>query len=84
MEDNFKYFSIDECQHDQDLNSYMEGSIDQVDGDKITPVNNIPKPMVRLEKLYDLQDKFKRVTNYKTNSSSMHFEVINLGTDSTP
>jgi len=40
--------------------------------------------MVRLENLYDLKDKFKRVTNYKTNSSSMHFEVINLGTDSAP
>jgi hypothetical protein len=40
--------------------------------------------VVRLENLYDLQDKFKKVTNCKTNNSSMQFEVINLGTNNTP
>ena len=35
--------------------------------------------MVKLEKFYDLQDKFKRVTNCKTHSFVMQYEVINLG-----
>jgi hypothetical protein len=37
-----------------------------------------------LEKLYDIHDKFKKVKNCKTNSSSMKFEVINMGTNKTP
>jgi hypothetical protein len=49
-----------------------------------TLINNIPKNVVKLEKLYDLQDKFKRVTNCKTNSSTMQFENINLGTNNIP
>jgi hypothetical protein len=39
---------------------------------------------VRLEKLYDLQDKFKKEKTYKTNNSSMQFEVVNMGTNTTP
>lgn len=33
-----------------------------------------------MENLYDLKDRFKAPTNCKTNSSSMKFEIINLGT----
>lgn len=46
--------------------------------------NGIPINVVRLEKLYDLQDKFKKFTNCKTNSSSMWLEVVNLGKNTTP
>jgi hypothetical protein len=46
--------------------------------------NYIPRNVVRLEKLYDLQEKFKKFINCKTNSSSMQFEVVNLGTNTTP
>jgi hypothetical protein len=37
--------------------------------------------MLRLEKLYNLKDNFKNVTNYKPNISYIHYEVINLGTN---
>jgi len=40
--------------------------------------------VVKMKKLYDLQDKFKRVTNCKTKKSGMQFEVINLGTNTIP
>jgi hypothetical protein len=42
--------------------------------------NPIPRSMVKLEKFYDLQDKFKRVTNCKMHNLVMKYEVINLGT----
>jgi hypothetical protein len=39
---------------------------------------------VRLDKLYDIQEKFKKFINWKTNSSSMQFEVVNLGINTMP
>jgi hypothetical protein len=39
---------------------------------------------VKLEKFYDLRDKFKRFTNCKTHSLIMQYEVINLGTPDKP
>jgi hypothetical protein len=47
-------------------------------------VNSIPKSVVRLEKFYDLQDKFKKSVNCKTNSSSLSYEKVNLGTNDNP
>ena len=47
-------------------------------------VNSIPKSIVRLEKIYDLHEKFKGVVNCKTNSSSSLYETINLGTQDNP
>jgi hypothetical protein len=38
----------------------------------------MPKNIVRMEKLFDLQDKFRRPTNTKTGSSSLLYEVVNL------
>ena len=40
--------------------------------------------MVRLEKLYDLRDKFNKVTNCKTNKSAVQFEAINFGSEKIP
>ncbi len=37
-----------------------------------------------MENFYDFQDKFRRVVICKTNSSSMSYEVINLGTKENP
>jgi hypothetical protein len=51
---------------------------------KAKPENIIPKSVVKLENFYDLQDRFKTPTNCKTNSSSMKFEIINLGTEENP
>ena len=39
----------------------------------------IPKNIIRMEKLFDLQDKFKKSTNTKTNNSSLKYEAIYLG-----
>ena len=44
----------------------------------------MPKNIIRLEKLFNLQDKFKRLTNTKTSSSSLLYEVVNLGTKHNP
>ena len=44
----------------------------------------MPKNIIRLEKLFDLQDKFKNLTNTKTNSSSLKYEAINLGIEKNP
>ena len=46
--------------------------------------NRIPKPVVKIEDLYDLKDRFKRVTNSKTQSSTLRFELLNIGTDDKP
>ena len=43
--------------------------------------NIIPKSFINLEKFYDLQDKFKQTTNCKTQSSSLNYEPVNLGTE---
>lgn len=41
-------------------------------------ISPIPKSVVNVEDLYDLKDRFKKITNSKTQSSTMRFEVINL------
>ncbi len=44
--------------------------------------NTMPWSVIKLENLFDFQDRFKKLTTCKTHSSSMKFEVINLGTKS--
>ena len=39
----------------------------------------MPKNIVRMEKLFGLQDMFKRSTNTKTSRSSLRYEAVNLG-----
>ena len=46
--------------------------------------NSIPKPVVKLEDLYDIKDRFKPKINTKLQSSTLRFESINLGTDQSP
>ena len=43
--------------------------------------NIIPNNIVRLEKLFDLREKFRRSTNTKTSSSTLLYEVVNLSTE---
>ena len=62
---------IDEDQHDRQL---------QQDSTN----NAIPKSVVNLEDLYDLKDRFKRSTNSKLQSSTLNYELVNLGTDTKP
>ena len=60
MQEMFKGSIIDEDQHDMEMKKETTRLFKTVDE------NPIPKSVVRLEKLYDLQDKFKMVTNFKT------------------
>ena len=46
--------------------------------------NFIPKGVRTLERMFDLNDKFRRSVNVKTHSSSLQFELINLGTEIEP
>ena len=43
--------------------------------------NIIPKSFINLEKFYDLQDKFKQITNCNTQRSSLNYEPVNMGTE---
>ena len=62
---------IDEDHHDRQI---QQNSID----------NAIPKSVVKLEDLYDLKSRFKRSTNSKLYSSTLNYELVNLGTDDKP
>ena len=46
--------------------------------------NFIPKGVRTLERMFDLNEKFRRPANVKTHSSSLQFELINLGTETEP
>ena len=46
--------------------------------------NFIPKGVRTLERMFDLDNKFKRPANVKTHSLSLQFKLINLGTEGKP
>lgn len=76
-ENTFKNMVIDEGDHDEAMNKETPGND--------TSHSNVIAPfVVRMEHLYDLHDKFERVTNYKTSSSTMQYEMINLGSEKDP
>lgn len=68
--------------------SYDEKIIDENEHDILLKQkaneNPIPKSLIKLEDLYDLKDKFKKVTNAKIQRSTLRFELVNLGTDDKP
>lgn len=81
--------------HDEDIlnfltseGSYDEHIIDESDHDlqlkQRLNENPIPKSMVKLEDLYDIKDRFRKVTNEKLQSSTLTFELVNLGTEPKP
>jgi ribonuclease HI len=76
-EDTFKGSVIDDEQHE----SLLQASTSE---DKPKYSKAMPKNIVRLEKLFDLQEKFRRPTNTKTRSSTLLYEVVNLGTKQDP
>ena len=79
-EDTFKDSAIDEVTHDENLRDFSVindfCSVEKA-FEKVKPV---PNSILRLENFFDLQDKFRSVPNFKTNSSRMRYETINLGT----
>lgn len=78
MEDTFKDSVIDEEKHDAEIKG------ESGEPSNTSSENSIPRSVVKLEKCYNLQDKFKRVANCKTHNSVMQYEVINIGTLDTP
>ena len=46
--------------------------------------NFIPKGVRTLERMFDLNKKFRRPVNVKTHSSSLQFKLINMGTEIGP
>ena len=71
--DTFKGLIIDEEQH-EDL---LKASASE---DKLECSNVMPKNIIRMDKLFELQDKFERPSNTKLSNSSLSYEAINLGT----
>ena len=68
-EDAFKESIIDEKEHQSDLQN-----------EDIVKGNSMPKGVRTLEGMFDLQSKFRKPANVKTNNSSMQYELVNLGT----
>lgn len=62
---------IDEHEHDLQINHKQYQ-------------NPILKSVVNMEDLYDLKGRFKNITNSKTQSSTLRFEVVNLGSAEKP
>jgi hypothetical protein len=53
------------------LHDFKDGMLD-------FKTNNIPKSMVTLGRLFDLQGRFKKITN--VNSSTLQYDIMNLET----
>jgi hypothetical protein len=75
--DTFQDSVIDDEVHQQELQTYREET------NKVK-TNCVPKNVLTLEKLFDLQSKFRRPANPKTNNSTMMHFLVNLGTSEQP
>ena len=82
--DTFKDSALDKVTHDENLRDFSVlndfCSVEKA-FEKVKPV---PNSVLRLEKFFYLQDKFRFVPNCKTNSYKMRYESINLGTELNP
>ena len=84
MVTNFRVFNDDqqilECLTNDET---FKGAIidDEEHQAELKSDNFIPKGVKTLERMFDLNDKFTRPVNVKTHSSSLQFELINLGTE---
>ena len=76
-EDTFKGLVINDEQNE----ALLQASSSK---DKPEYSNVMPKNIIKMDKLFDLWDKFKKPTNRKINSSSLRYEAINLGTKQNP
>ena len=67
-------------------NTFAGMAIDEVDHENSlsNPSNIIPKSINGLDNFYDLQDKFRKTTNCKTQSSTLNHTPVNLGTEHEP
>jgi hypothetical protein len=65
MEETFQGAVIDECTHDENIWDFTVIPDLRSPESSSDLVNSIPKYVVRLEKFYDLQDKFKKRSTVK-------------------
>ena len=72
-DETFKDSVIDDEEHQENLQN-----------GEMTKGNFMPKGVRTLEGMFDLHKKFRNTTSVKTNSSSMQYELINLGTEAEP
>ena len=72
-EENFKDYVIDNEEHQENMQNK-----------EVTNGNFMPKGVRTLEGTFDVHNKFRNPANAKTNSSSMQYELINLGTKVEP
>ena len=84
MEETFQGVVIDEQTHNDNLHDFTVIPNPKPPEAQSDMVNPIPKSVARLEKFYDFEDKFKKMVNPKTNSSSLSYEKVNLGTSENP
>jgi hypothetical protein len=84
MEETFQGAVIDEQTHDDNLHDFTVIPNPKPSEAVLDMVNSLTKSVARLEKFYDFEDKFKKMVNCKTNSSSLTYEKVNLGTGENP
>jgi hypothetical protein len=84
MEETFQGAVIDEQTHNDNLCDFTVIPNPKPPEALSDMVNSLPKSVARLEKFYDFEDKFKKTVNCKTNSSSLTYEKVNLGTSENP
>jgi hypothetical protein len=84
MEETFQGAVIDEQTHDDNLHDFTVIPNPKSLKALSHMVNSLPKSVARLEKFYNFEDKFKKTVNCKTNSSSLSYEKVNLGTSENP
>ena len=72
-DESFKDSVIDDEEHQENIQN-----------GEMTKGNFMPKGVRTLERMFDLHNKFRNPANVKTNSSSMQYELINLGTEAEP
>jgi hypothetical protein len=84
MEETFQGAMIDEQTHEDNLRDFTVIPNLKPPEALSDMVNSLPKSVARLENFYDFEDKFKKTVNCKTNSSSLDYEKVNLGTNEKP
>jgi ribonuclease HI len=84
MEETFQGVMIDEQTHEDNLHDFTVIPNPKPPEALSDMVNSLPKYVARLENFYDFEDKFKKTVNCKTNSSSLTYEKVNLGTNENP
>ena len=71
LEGSYEEQIVDKHEHDIEIRNNLD-------------LNPFPKFVVKMEDIYDLKDRFKKITNSKTQSSTLRVEVVNVGSNKKP